>query len=215
MARKPSGNPRKNPNPKLSKAAQERRRNINNARRRYDRQAARYDKLAQSLPEGADRDIYAQAAAEMRNRSNELKGIDARKRFTPEQNALVKDSKNYLQSSNSTEYQRGETLGKLRLSGTNLGHRFYALTADLWEGVGYSGKVGDDRRLNAIRRAVKKQMTREQIRKYGKNPNANDLIALIEEIAGVRLESYTSDYEKEKYTAHFIRGKNRVLELLG
>ena len=208
----PKPKQRKNPNPKLTPTAQKRRQSIDNARQRYERQAQRYERMSETL-EGKDRDAYRHAAMELRQRSSDLKGINARKRLAPEKKALIDDSKNFLQSSNTTEWQRGETLGKLRLSGTNLGHRFYALTSTLWEGVGYSGKVGDDRRINAIRRALVKDANIRK--KYGSRPNVNEMIEIIEEMTGVNLESYTSDYEPEKYTSHFIRGMNIILQRHG
>ena len=179
MARKP-----KNPNPKLSKAAQERRRDIDNARRRYKRQADRYEKEAASLT-GRDAEILQNAAQSLRARSDDLKGINVRKKLDNETKALIKDSTNYLASNNRTAFERGETLGKLRLSGSNLGHRFFALTEQFWEGIPSTG-LGDDRRLNAIRREL---MSRpDLVEKYGARPDANTMIEIVESISGLNLE---------------------------
>ena len=202
----------KNPNPPLSNAAKDRRKDIDNARRRYKRQGDRYADLA-AKSRGKDKEIYLQAANEMFSRSDQLKGVNVRKRFDSRVNDLVKDSVNYLVSNNQSEWQRGETLGKLRLSGTNLGHRFYALTESLWEGVGYSGKVGDDRRLNAIRRALGKNP--EVRKKYGKRPNASQMIEIIENLTGVDMDSDTPYNVGDSKEENVMRGIELVLRNYG
>lgn len=208
--KKSSSGGRKNPNPPLSKAAQDRRKKVDNARRRYQRQADRYADLA-NKSRGKDKEIYAQAANEMTSRADQLKGVNVRKRLDSRVNDLVKDSKNYLVSNNQSEWQRGETLGKLRLSGTNLGHKFYALTSSLWEGVGYSGKVGDDRRLNAIRRALGKNP--EVRKKYGKRLNTSQMIEIIENLTGLDMDSDTT--LANSYSPDFMRGIEIVLRNYG
>ena len=198
-------------NPRLSQAAQNRRREINNAKQRYRRQAKRYEADAKKLPENSrEREILQRAANQLEERAGELNGINIRKRFTKEQKELISDSTNYLVSNNRTEWQRGETLGKLRLSGTNLGHRFYALTESLWTGVPYTGP-GDDRRLNAIRRAVANNP--EVVEKYGTKPNANELIEIVEELyAGDLEEPYALGDSKNK---SMIRGTRDVIKRYG
>ena len=197
--------------PKLSMAAQQRRRDINNAKQRYRRQARRYEADAQKLPENSrEREILQRAATQLDERASELNGINIRKRFTKEQAELINDSTNYLVSNNRTEWARGETLGKLRLSGTNLGHRFYALTESLWAGTPYTGP-GDDRRLKAVRRAIANNP--EVVEKYGPNPNANELINIIEELyAGDLEEPYVIGDSKNK---SMIRGVKDVVKRYG
>lgn len=210
--KKSSSGGRKNPNPPLSKAAQDRRRNVDNARRRYQRQKDRYADLA-TKSRGKEKEIYTQAANEMQSRADQLKGVNVRKRLDSRVNELVKDSKNYLVSNNQSEWQRGETLGKLRLSGTNLGHRFYALTESLWEGIGYSGKVGDDRRLNAIRRALGKNV--EVKKKYGRRPNASQMIEIIENLTGIDMDVDSSYNVGDSKEENMMRGIETVLRNYG
>lgn len=217
MARTPkpknsSSGSRKNPNPPLSKAAQDRRKKIDNARRRYQRQKDRYADLA-AKSRGKEKKIYEQAANEMQSRADQLKGVNVRKKLDSNVNELIKDSKNYLASNNKTEWQRGETMGKLRLSGTNLGHRFYALTESLWEGIGYSGKIGDDRRLNAIRRALGKNP--EVRKKYGRRPNASQMIEIIEDLTGVDMDTDSSYNVGDSKEVNMMRGADLVLQNYG
>lgn len=189
----------KNPNPKLSKAAQDRRREIDNARRRYQRAAERYQKEAKNLG-GRDAEILEAAAQQLYQRRDDLKGINVRKRMDAETRELVRDSKNYLASNNRTDWMRGETLGKLRLSGSNLGHRFFALTSTIWAGIPYKG-IGDDRRLNAVRKALAETVKQnpDMLEKYGARPNANQMIEIVEELTDVDLDTpYTlGDSESE------------------
>lgn len=197
----------KNPNPKLSKAAQERRRDIDNAKRRYRRQADRYEKDAQGLA-GRDAEILSNAAQQLRARAEELNGVNVRKRLDNDTKALINDSKNYLVSNNRSEWMRGETLGKLRLSGTNLGHRFYALTESLWAGTPYTGP-GDDRRLNKIRRALAQNPN--VVEKYGSNPNANQMIEIISSISGVDMDSDSPYQLGDSQGRIMMRGVRSVL----
>ena len=211
MARKSDNqNPKKprNPNPKLSKAAQERRREVDNARRRYQRQADRYRKEAKNLG-GRDAEILEAAAAQLEQRKADLKGVNVRKRLSGEIKDLVTDSKNYLVSNNRSDWERGESLGKLRLSGTNLGHRFFALTSSIWAGVPYTG-LGDDRRLNAVRDALAETIAQnpDMLAKYGARPNANQMIEIVEALSDIDLDSpyKLGDSEDEA----FIEAADRV-----
>ena len=197
----------KNPNPKLSKAAQNRRKEIDNARRRYKRAAERYEKEAKNLG-GRDAEILQQAAEQLRSRSDELKGIDVRSTLTKDVKELVNDSKNYLVSNNRTEWQRGETLGKLRLSGTNTGHRFFALTEPLWSGISSTG-AGDDRRLNAIRNALAQNP--DVVEKYGARPNANQMIEIVESVTNVDLDTEAPI----SYDQTFMRGTMSIIRNYG
>ena len=203
----------KNPNPKLSVAARVRRQRVDVARKRYTRQEQRYRDLA-GKSKGKDKGIYEQAANEMASRADSLRGVNVRKKLDASINDLVKDSKNYLVSANQSEWQRGETLGKLRLSGTNLGHRFYALTSSLWEGVGYSGRLGDDRRLNAIRKALGKDP--EVRKKYGRRPNASQMIEIVE---GMLNENIDEDKPYQPGTSpddiQLMRGMSKILQQYG
>lgn len=197
--------------PKLSQAAQQRRRDINNAKQRYRRQAARYRADAEKLStDSREREILQRAATQLEDRASELNGINVRKRLTKEQSELVKDSTNYLAGNNRSEWQRGETLGKLRLSGTNIGHRFYALTESLWAGTPYTGP-GDDRRLNAVRDALANNP--DIVSKYGDYPNANELIEIIEELySGDLEEPYVIGDSKNK---SMIRGTRDIVKRYG
>lgn len=197
----------RNPNPKLSKAAQERRRDIDNAKRRYRRQAERYERDAQGLA-GRDAEILANAAQQLRDRANELNGINVRKRLDNETKQLISDSQNYLVSNNRSEWMRGETLGKLRLSGTNLGHRFFALTESLWAGTPYKG-AGDDRRLNKVRRALAQNP--DVIEKYGSNPNANQMIEIIGNMSGVDLDTDSPFQLGDSMKLIMMRGARTVM----
>lgn len=167
----------KNPNPKLSKAAQQRRKDIDNAKRRYKRQAERYRKEASNL-EGRDGDLLRIAADQLDARRESLNGINVRKTLDSDTKALINDSKNYLVSNNRREWQRGETLGKSLLSGSTLGHRFFAITEKIWQGIPSTG-LGDDRRLNAIRRALSTP--------DNPNPNALEMIRIVEDLASMDL----------------------------
>ena len=206
MAKKP-----KNPNPKLSKAAQDRRRDIDNARRRYKRQADRYEQEAASLT-GRDAEILQTAAQSLRARSDDLKGINVRKKLDNETKVLIKDSTNYLASNNRTAFERGETLGKLRLSGSNLGHRFFALTEQFWEGIPSTG-LGDDRRLNAIRREL---MSRpDMVEKYGARPDANTMIEIVESISGVNLDTDEPFVLGDSSNVEMMRGLDNITAYYG
>ena len=202
----------KNPNPRLSVAARLRRVKVDVARKRYIRQEERYRDLA-NRSRGKDKEIFAQAANEMASRADSLRGVNVRKKLSTDVNDLVKDSKNYLVSNNKSEWQRGETLGKLRLSGTNLGHQFYALTSSLWEGVGYSGRLGDDRRLNAIRRELGKNP--EVRKKYGKRPNASQMIEIIEDITGIDIDTDSAYEVGDSKDVAMMRGSQTVLRTYG
>ena len=195
---------RKNPNPKLSKAAQQRRRDIDNARRRYQRQAERYRKEARTLS-GRDAEILEAAANALDQRREDLKGINVRKRLDSETQTLVNESKNFLVSQNRTDWQRGENIGRLRLSGTNEGHRFFALTEQLWAGAPYED------RLDWVRDALVKNP--EVLSKYGDNPNANQMIEIVAEVSGIDLD--TDTVLSKEYSPAFMRGIQNVVAAYG
>ena len=195
---------RKNPNPKLSKAAQQRRRDIDNARRRYQRQAERYRKEARTLS-GRDAEILEAAANALDQRREDLKGINVRKRLDSETQTLVNESKNFLVSQNRTDWQRGENIGRLRLSGTNEGHRFFALTEQLWAGAPYED------RLDWVRDALAKNP--EVLSKYGDNPNANQMIEIVAEVSGIDLD--TDTVLSKEYSPAFMRGIQNVVAAYG
>lgn len=160
------------PRKPLSKAAKERRRKIQSAQAIYQRQEERYRKLSKSL-DGRDAEIYAKAADQIHERREKLKGIDVRKpsTITEDQRFFIKDAKNFKAGANSDDWHRGETLGRLRLSGTVLGHNFFAATKNMWEGVAY------ERRLDAISKELSKDP--EVKRRYGKRPNASQMIDIV------------------------------------
>lgn len=195
---------RKNPNPKLSKAAQQRRRDIDNARRRYQRQAERYRKEARTLS-GRDAELLEAAANALDQRREDLKGVNVRKRLDNETRQLVDESKNYLASQNRDEWQRGENIGRLRLSGTTEGHRFFALTEQLWEGAPYED------RLDWVRQALSKNP--EVVAKYGDNPNANQMIEIIGDVSGVDLGWETMLVDSKN--TDMMRGIDNVVAAYG
>lgn len=160
------------PRKPLSKAARERRRKIQSAQTIYQRQEERYRKLSQSL-DGRDAEIYAKAAEQIHERREKLKGIDVRKpsTITDDQKFIIKDAQNFKAGANTDDWQRGETLGRLRLSGTVLGHNFFAATKNMWEGVSY------EKRLDAIAKELAKDP--EVKRRYGKRPNASQMIDIV------------------------------------
>ncbi len=176
--------PRKNPNPKLSQAARDRRRQIDNARQRYRRQEQRYRREAANLS-GKDAEIMQSAADLLAQRQQDLKGIDVRKRLDKNTNELIKDSYNFLSKNNRNDWQRGENIGKLRLSGTVEGHTFYALTEQLWAGAPY------EQRLEWVRKAVIDTVRQdpELVAKYGTYPNANQLIEIVSDLVGFELDN--------------------------
>lgn len=219
---------------KISKAAQQRRRDIDNAKRRYRRQADRYEadaaKISSELNNAGigaftsevaeasakSRAAFLEAAQALRERANSLNGIDIRKRFSKDTLELIKDSKNYLVSRNRTDFQRGETLGKLRLSGSTLGHRFFALTESLWAGVPYTG-AGDDRRLNAVRRAMESYVAKDPklVEKYGTKLNANQMIELLGETVGMDIDTSDPYTVGDSKDVEYMRGIRDVVTNYG
>lgn len=168
-------------NKPLSKAAQKRRKDIDNAKRRYRRQADRYRSEASKLG-GRDAEILNSAANRLEEFASALNGINVRKpsNITDEQKKLIKESKDYLVTNMRDDWQRGETLGKLRLSGTVEGHKFFALTESLWEGVDYED------RFDAIRKQISKNP--DIVARYGKHPNVNEMIEIIADATGIAID---------------------------
>lgn len=201
---------------KISKAAQQRRRDIDNAKRRYRRQADRYEADAAKVGGGDAGAAFLEAAQALRERASSLNGIDIKKRFSKDTLELIKDSKNYLVSRNRTDFQRGETLGMLRLSGSNLGHRFFALTESLWAGVPYTG-AGDDRRLNAVRRAMEAYVAKdpELVKKYGTRLNANQMIELLGETVGIDIDTSDPYMVGDSKEVEYMRGIRDVVTSYG
>lgn len=199
---KPSG---RQPRKPLSKAAQQRRKDIDKARKHYNRAAERYRKEARNLG-GRDAEILEQAAQELEKRSEALKGMNVRKpsTFTQEQKELIKNSAEFLASNNKTDWQRGETLGKLRLSDTVDGHQFYALTEPLWTGAPYED------RLDWIREALGSNP--DVIAKYGAAPNANQMIEIIENVTDISIGDETVETSDD---VAIMRGINTVVANYG
>ena len=79
---------------------------------------------------------------------------------------------------------RGENIGRLRLSGTNDGNTFFALTESLWAGAPY------EQRYDYIRRALNRN--KEIVKKYGRNVNVNEMIEIVSQATGIDIDS---DYE--------------------
>lgn len=168
----------------LSKAAQERRKNIDNAKRRFRRQADRYRAEAAKLG-GRDAEVLNAAADRLMEFNAELNGINVRKpsTITDRQKQLIRESKDYLVSNMKDDWQRGEVLGRLRLNGTVEGHKFFALTEPLWEGASY------DDRYEAIRKQLGKNP--DVIARYGKNPNVNQMIEIVTDTTGTAIDEET------------------------
>lgn len=195
----------------MSKAARERRRSIQSAQATYQAQEKRYRDLAAKSPENSQgAAIYQKAAEQIAQRREALRGIDVRKpsTMTADQKFFISDAKNFRVSTNSDEWQRGETLGRLRLSGTTLGHNFFAATQTLWEGVPYN------RRLDAIRKAFGKNP--EIRKKYGARPNADQLIDIVSEFFSDRFfdESETLA-QGSPPDRSFMRGVRQIIKNYG
>lgn len=193
----------------LSKAAQQRRRKIQSAQTTYQRQEQRYRQIAANLPM-PEAEMYLNAAEMIANRREALRGIDVRRpsTITQDQKFYIKDAVNFSVGANSTDWARGESLGRLRLSGTTLGHNFFAATKTLWEGVSYN------MRLDAIRRAIGKIPS--IISEFGKRPNANQLIEIVSRFFE---NSFFDDSESLQLgsppDAAFVRGQRQLIANYG
>lgn len=182
----------------LSKAAQKRRRDIDNAKRRFRRQADRYRAEAAKLG-GRDAEILNVAADRLIEFNAELNGIDVRKpsTITDRQKQLIRESKDYLVSNMRDDWQRGEVLGRLRLNGTVEGHKFFALTEPLWEGASY------DDRYESIREQLGKNP--DVIARYGENPNVNQMIEIVIETTGIAVDDETLEDTRDVFIMAGIR----------
>lgn len=157
-----------------------RRKSVDVARGRYNRAARDLKQQAANSASQSEHDALMRMHDQLRDRAKSLRGIDAKKRLDPEIKALVKDSESFLQSALNDDWMRGEALGNLRLSGTNAGHRFFAITRELWINAPKGG------RLDAIRRAVARDA--DVRRRYGRRPNVSQLIEIIEQATGIKID---------------------------
>lgn len=185
----------------LSKAAQKRRRDIDNAKRRFRRQADRYRAEAAKLG-GRDAEVLNAAADRLLEFNAELNGIDVRKpsTITDRQKQLIRESKDYLVSNMKDDWQRGEVLGRLRLNGTVEGHKFFALTESLWAGAPYEDRFDE----------IRKQLAKNPdiVAKYGKNPNVNQMIEAVSETANIAIDDEPLPVG---YQADFMAGIREII----
>ena len=115
-------------------------REVSTAKKRYIRASERFIKDAKAVGE---RTRYGQmlkkAAYRTAHFADELRGID----YSKQQSHLVdlvEQSGKYLVKSTKTAAARGNLLGETLLNGTMQGHRLFAVTRDIWEGVGYEAR---------------------------------------------------------------------------
>lgn len=197
---------RKNPNPKLTEKEAALRRDIDNAKRRYRRQAARYEKEANALG-GRAAELREQAAQRLRERAESLNGVNVRSKAVPsEVTEAINASYDQLVKNNRSDFERGENLGKTLLSGSNMGHRFFSLTESLWTGVPY------DMRFDAIREAMLANPDISE--KYGGQLNVKDMIDIVEETTGITLDT-AEDSIGGSDDVVMMRGVQRIIQAYG
>ena len=195
-----------NPNPKLTEKQQALRRDINNAKRRYRRQAERYQKEARELG-GRAAELREQAAQNLLEKAESLNGVNVRAKELPsEVQDAINSSYEQLAKNNRTDFERGENLGKTLLSGTTMGQRFFALTESLWSGVPY------DMRYDAIREAM--SANPDIMEKYGAELNVKDMIEIVEDTTGVSLDT-ADDAIGGSDDVVMMRGVQKIVESYG
>lgn len=110
-----------------------------NARRRFNRAAERYEKIASSTS-GTTAERYETLASRARTQAQSLKAnLDVQKQID-----LINESRETLQSRRSDEFQRGEMeAGEILRS--PIGSRIFAGTKEIWE------NAPEETRLRALR----------------------------------------------------------------
>ena len=113
-----------------------------NAERVYSNAAKRYDGLARASKEAgnsAEARIYSKAASRMRFHEKSVSGAIKRGNIAEVQQTINASSQ-YTAKATSSKRARGEALGNALLEGTNAGHRFFAITKDIWQGSAYGDR---------------------------------------------------------------------------
>lgn len=110
---------------------------VKNAQRVYNNAAERYKGLSQSAKKAGNASearMYSKAASRMSYRSREIGTAIKQDKLSSVSDIVASSSK--YKASVTGRTARGNALGEALLSGTNAGHRFFAITKDIWQGSG-------------------------------------------------------------------------------
>ena len=195
-----------------------------NARRRLERKAVRYEKQADAEERnGAVK--YARsvrdAAKQLRSDADKLRGIKTRdmREDTKEGAALrtrvstaMKKSEQARYKPRETEYEALEDLGRVLLNDTAAGHRFFAVTKDIWK-----GKTSYNDRYEAVQRAFWKEEDGDSL------PSLYETIKRVEEVSKIDILSasdldvkYKRGQSNREFWkgSHIRRGLNKMISYL-
>lgn len=195
-----------------------------NARRRLERKAARYEKKAEAEERNGSVK-YAKslrdAAQNLRRDADKLRGIktsDLRKdtkegsQLRTRVSGAMKRSEEARFKVNESEYEALDDLARVLLDDTAAGHRFFAVTKDIWK-----GKTNYEDRYEAIQRAFWRPEDGDQL------PNLYETIKRLEETSEMDILSaseFDVKYKRGQSNrefwkgSHIRRGLNRMVRYL-
>ena len=121
----------------MSRKKQSAKQRAYNAQRTYESAAKRYEREAKKAS-GKEKRALNKAAARMRNQAKTI----SRARIKNDLdivNAIISNAPKYKER--KTMKARGNALGQALLDGTNAGHRFFALTKNIWQASEYNDRM--------------------------------------------------------------------------
>lgn len=146
---------------------------LNKAARRYANATKRFDKMmeAERTPKGG-LTRYGQLLKKAKERTSylerELRSTDLDSDSLGRAKELVEHSSRFLVRNSATKAARGNLLGEILLNGTMQGHRFFAVTRDLWDATSYATRY-------------------EQIQEAFGGKNLMEIIQEIEKHTGIKI----------------------------
>lgn len=195
-----------------------------NARRRLERKAVRYEKKAEAEERNGSVK-YARslrdAAQNLRRDADKLRGIKtqdlredtkAGKNLRTRVSSAMKRSEEARFKPKESEYEALNDLGKVLLDDTAAGHRFFAVTKDIWKGT-----TTYEERYEAIQRAFWKPEDGDKL------PNIYETIKRVEKttemdiLSGSELDAkYKRGSSNREFWkgSHIRRGLNRMVRYL-